>query len=58
MSDKIEFTCPRCGRKWKKSLAELKREQAVWRGEEKKIIEVRDACPVCGTYVVLQVQEG
>lgn len=58
MSDKTEFTCPRCGHKWEKSLAELKREQATYRDAAKKqVIEVRDACPVCGTYVVLQVQE-
>jgi ribosomal protein S27AE len=57
MSEKIEFTCPRCGSKWQKSLAELKQEETVWRGEEKKVIEVRDACPVCGTQAVFQVQE-
>jgi len=57
MIDEIEFSCPRCGHKWEKSLAELKKEQTVYRDEKKQVIEVRDACPVCGTHVVLQVQE-
>ncbi len=61
MSEKIKITCPRCGHEWKASLDELKREEVVYRGEEKpkeKVVKYRAVCPNDGTYIVVEVQEG
>ena len=57
MSEKIKITCPRCGYEWKSSLQELEKDEVIYRGEEKKIVEYRAVCPVCGTYAIIKVQE-
>ena len=63
MDDYIKLTCPRCKNNWKKSLNELERFEDIFRsskGKEEpngKIARYRTQCPVCGTYVVITVQE-
>jgi hypothetical protein len=57
MSEKIKITCPKCKTKWEKPLAELEKKEILYRGEEKKAVEYRDSCPVCGTYAIIKVQE-
>ena len=61
MSEKIKITCPRCGHKWEKSLAELEKLEEIYRGEKEKpkkeIVKYRAICPNDGTYVIIEVEE-
>jgi len=61
MSEKIKITCPRCGHKWEKSLSELEIDQTIYREINKKpdvkVVKYRAVCPVCGTYIIIEVEE-
>lgn len=61
MSEKIKITCPKCHSTWEKSLQELERLEIIYRGEKEKPkgknVEYRAVCPVCGTYVIIEVEE-
>ncbi len=66
MSDMIPFECPRCRHRWEKSPRLLERVEDIYRRVEAaaqpapapgKIVNYRDQCPICGTYVIVTVEE-
>lgn len=63
MDDHIPLNCPRCGHAWEKSLGELENYEDIYRGvkgkeePKAKVVKYRAQCPVCGTYVIVTVQE-
>lgn len=63
MSDKITVPpCPKCGNKWETTLKQLEKVEIGYRKHDpnkpqKTVSQYRAQCPVCGTYVILDVQE-
>ena len=62
MSEKFPITCPKCQHAWQTSLAQLERDQDLYKGSapanKAKTSPYRAQCPVCGVYFIVEIQAG
>ena len=59
MADNVELYCKHCGTSWQSSLEELKK--VIYRGakklEQKSTLDYRTACPKCGKFMIVKLQD-